>query len=160
MESNKNPVNAIFDLIRFLSVGILGIFLGSMLTEGLILLPFWQSISASAFYDWCAANGQRMGNFYNPLNIAVTALPVGAAVVSLWQGYRGRWSAVLAAVCLLVIAGMYYVYFKGVNEGFIAGSFSPDELPAVLVRWGVWHCWRTVLSVVALAAGLLSIYRR
>jgi uncharacterized membrane protein YbaN (DUF454 family) len=160
MEANKGPLNAVFDLIIFLSVGILGVFLGSMLTEGYILLPFWQSISAAAFYDWCATNGERMGNFYNPLNFAVTVLPVAAAIVSLWQGRRGRWFAVLAAACLLVILAMYYAYFKSVNEGFIARSYSPDELAAVLVRWGVWHCWRTVLSVVALAAGLASLYRR
>lgn len=157
---NKGLLNILTDVIMFLSVGILGVFLGSMLTEGFILVPFWQSISAPAFYDWCAANGERMGKFYNPLNLAVTLLPVAAAVVSLWQRRRGRWFAVVAAVCLLVVLGMYYAYFKSVNEGFIARSFSPDELSAVLVKWGALHCWRTVLSAIALFAGLASIYKR
>lgn len=160
MKTGKQNLNGISDVGMYLSVGVLGVFLGSMLTEGCILLPFWQSISSGAFYDWCAANGERMANFYNPLNITVTVLPVAAAILALWQGRRGRWFAVIAAVCLLVIAAMYYIYFQGVNEGFIARSFSPDELPAVLIRWGVWHFWRTVLSTVAVAAGLLSIYKR
>lgn len=160
MEANKSPLNAIFDLIRYLSVAVLGIFTGAMLTEGFILVPFWQSISAAAFYEWCAANGQRLGSFYTPLNYAAALLPVAAAIVSLWQGYRGRWFACLAALFMLVITAMFYIYFRDVNLKFIAGSLTPPELAAELIRWATWHCWRTILSCGALAAGLLSLYRR
>jgi hypothetical protein len=71
------------ELLALVAVASLGIFFGAMLTEGLVLLPYWRSITAEAFYSWYGANDKRLLGFFGPLTwlAALTALAAADLVV-------------------------------------------------------------------------------
>ena len=48
------------DGIRQLSAAALGIFCGSQLTEGLVLVPYWRALPPEQFLQWYAANDKRL----------------------------------------------------------------------------------------------------
>ena len=73
------------ELLAYLAVASLGIFVGAMLTEGLVLLPYWRSLPADAFYSWYGANDKRLLGFFGPLTW-LAALPALAAAMGLGRG--------------------------------------------------------------------------
>jgi hypothetical protein len=152
-------MNIIFEIARWLSLATLGVFAGAMLTEGLVLVPYWRSLKPREFFAWYAANGQRLLGFFGPLTSVTALLAVASALLSLWEGHRGRWLAMLAGALLVAVVSTFYLYFQKANASFTAASLSVDEVGAELTRWAKWHSWRTGLSFVALAAAILSLSR-
>jgi hypothetical protein len=150
---------AVFDLLRHLSVAALGIFAGAMLTEGGVLVPFWRALGPEEFLRWYAANGGRLLAFFSPVTSVSAVLGVLAALGSFWEGHPGRWYALAAALLVLLAVASFFVYFEQANASFAAGTIAVDAVPAELARWSTWHGARTVLSLLALVAALLSIRR-
>lgn len=147
------------DALRWLSMASLGVFLGAMLTEGCVLVPYWRSLAPTDFFAWYALNDRRLMGFFGPLTSITALLALAAALVSTWQGHPGRWPALVAAALAVVVVSTFFVYFQRANESFAAASISAAELPAALTRWATWHWTRTALSAVAFAAALLSVCR-
>lgn len=147
------------ELLALLAVASLGIFFGAMLTEGLVLVPYWRSLRAEAFYSWYGANDKRLLGFFGPLTwlAALSALPVAA--ISLWTIHPGRWYAVAAAACTLVVISMFFVYFERANATFSLGSMPANELRLELDRWAAWHWLRSGLSLAALTAAVLAAWQ-
>ena len=145
--------------LRWLSMACLGIFLGAQLTEGVVLVPYWQSLAPADFFAWYGANDQRLLDFFGPLTTMVVLLTFAAAVVSVWQADQGRWPAVAAAIGTLFILAMFFAYFQSANASFTAGSITPDALPAELARWATWHWVRTGLAALAFIAAVMSVRR-
>ena len=67
MQTVLNTMTFVGELLRVVSAGTLGIFAGAMLTEGLVLVPYWRSIKTEAFYAWYGENHQRLVGFFAPL---------------------------------------------------------------------------------------------
>ncbi len=160
MEESKQTISLIFDVVRFLSVASMGIFAGSMLTEGYVLVPYWRSVSAADFFAWYAANGQRLQGFFGPLTSITAALAISAALVSLSEKHPNRWFAVLAAVISVAIISTFFLYFKNANASFATANLSVEELKKELTRWSIWHWSRTGLSLTALALSMISLWKR
>ena len=55
-------------LLRVLAVASLGLFVGAMVTEGFVLVPYWRSLPADEFLAWYAANDRRLVAFFGPLD--------------------------------------------------------------------------------------------
>ena len=146
------------ELFALLAVASLGIFFGAMLTEGLVLVPYWRSLPAEAFYSWYAANDKRLLGFFGPLTWLAALSAVAAAVTSLWTAHPGRWYAVLTAACLLVVVSMFFVYFERANTAFSGGGMPANQLRAELDRWAAWHWVRSGLSLVALTTAILAAW--
>jgi hypothetical protein len=96
----------------------LGIFFGAMLTEGLVLVPYWRSLPAEAFYSWYSVNDKRLLGFFGPLPWLAALSALAAAGISLWTAHPGRWYAVAAAACALIVVSMFFVYFERANTSF------------------------------------------
>ena len=82
------------ELLALVAVASLGIFFGAMLTEGLVLVPYWRSIPAEAFYSWYGANDKRLLGFFGPLTWLAALSALAAAGTSLWittPGAGMRW---------------------------------------------------------------------
>jgi hypothetical protein len=152
----------VLPVLQALTVGTLGVYAGAMLTEGFVLVPYWRSLAAEAFFAWYAANDARLFGYFGPLTIAMAALALVTAVVATLERSPGRWLAVLVAALALAAIAMFPVYFQETNASFAAGTVAPADLPRELARWDRWHRARTVLSVVALVLALLgqSVSRR
>jgi hypothetical protein len=159
MEESRSALSFVFDVVRFLSAASLGLFAGAMLTEGGVLVPYWRSLEATEFFAWYGRNGHRLHGFFSPLTIVSALLAIAAASVSFWEGYSGRWLALLAAVISLSVVSMFFLYFQGANASFTAASLDTNKVPAELARWSMWNWWRTGLSFVAFAVAMLSLCR-
>jgi hypothetical protein len=141
-------------LLERLAVAALGVYAGANLTEGLVLVTWWRTLSPAAFFAWYAANDRRLLGFFGPLTTAVLATVVAAALASAIAGDPGRWLAALAAASTFTAAATFPVYFRDANAGFAAGTV--EDLAAELRRWAVWHWARTALGLAALVAALLA----
>ena len=153
-----NMINMILEVGQHLSVATSGLFAGAMLTEGLVLVPYWRSLKPAEFFAWYAANGQRLLGFFGPLTSVTALLAIAAALLSLWQGHPGRWLALLAAVLLAVVVSTFYLYFQKANASFTAASISDVKLGAELTRWATWHWCRVGLSFAALVAATMTLW--
>ena len=151
-------MHVVAEVLQLLSAACLGLFAGAMLTEGLVLVPYWRSLAPHEFFAWYAANDRRLVGFFGPLTTATALLAVAAALASLWDGHPGRGPAVLAAALAVSVVATFFVYFRRANETFAAAAVRPDALPAELARWAAWHHARTGVSVVALAAALVAVW--
>lgn len=147
------------DVLRFLSVAALGLFVGAMLTEGFVLVPYWRSLPPAEFLAWYGANDRRLLGFFGPLTSVTALLAVAGALASLREGRPGRWPAVVAAVIYAVVVSTFFLYFQQVNASFAAATIRPEDVPAELSRWATWHRLRTGFSLAAFAAALLSLWR-
>lgn len=146
-----------FALIRLLSVALLGIFAGAMITEGGLLVPYWRSLAPAAFLDWYRENDRRLLAFFSPLTSATAVLALLAALAALWDGHDGRWLAALAAASALLVVATFFLYFERANSSFATGSIGVAGVADELRRWASWHWWRMALSLIAFGAGLLSL---
>jgi hypothetical protein len=153
-------VKAVAGLLLLLSAGALGVYAGAMLTEGFVLVPHWQSLPPADFYAWYAANDARLVGFFGAVTEMAALLALGAALAAFITRHPGRWSALVAALSILVCVAMFFVYFADANARFSAASIPADALPAELERWASWHRTRMALTVVALLAALIPLRRR
>ena len=150
-------MNLLAHLLRVLAVASLGLYVGAMVTEGFVLVPYWRSLPPGEFLAWYAANDRRLVDFFGPLTIVAALLPAAAAAVSVRERHPRRSPAVVAAVLIAVVVSMFFLYFQQANASFAAATIRADGVPAELARWAWWHWVRTAVSVAALAAACLSV---
>jgi len=62
-------------LLYFLTA-IFSIFIGCQITEGVLLVPFWQSLSSADFYSYYKEFGPSIGLFYTVLTIIAAIIPI------------------------------------------------------------------------------------
>ena len=142
------------DLLLLISAGSLGLFAGAMVTEGIVLVPYWRSLPPAAFFAWYAANDRRLLRFFGQLTSATALLVVVAAVVALWTGHPAAAHAALSAALMIAVVASFFLYFKRANQSFATASIDPAAVATELARWAAWHWLRTLLSFLAVASAL------
>ncbi len=135
------------DILTTLTTAVIGLYAGSLLTEAMILVPFWRGMSADDFFEGHGQMGPSLFRYFAPLTVLAVILSIVTAVVS---GGRHIW---VAGLCLTALA-IFFIYFKKANQSFADHSLSHDALPAELARWQTWHWIRTIIIIAAL---LLSV---
>ena len=151
-------MDSVAHVLLLLSLAGVGVFVGAMVTEGAVLVPYWRTLSAPAFFAWYAANDKRLMGFFAPVTTAALAGAMVAALAAFVAGHPGRWPALVAALLLLGAAAMFPLYFQGVNARFSAAAIAADELPAALAAWAAWHRVRMAISGAALAAAVGAVW--
>ena len=66
--------------LLFFSVALFSIFVGSQITEGFLLVPYWQSLSSIEFYTYYNKFGYIIGRFYTVLTIIAAIIPIVVTV--------------------------------------------------------------------------------
>ena len=149
----------IVEILLILTSGILGIFLGSQLTEAILLVPFWKTMTAPDFFTHHKTFGPKIHRFYAPLTIAATLLPL--ATVGYHLELQGEYIFLFGTlgVSTLAFFSTYFLFFKKANAEFANRSFPDQELPGKLTRWGNWHWGRICFEAIAFACtvGLLIL---
>jgi len=131
------------EILITLTTAIIGLYAGSLLTEGMILVPYWRRMSAEEFFSGHSGMGPSLYRYFAPLTVLAVMLSVVTAVLA---GGRHIWAA---GLCLTALA-IFFLYFKKANASFADHSLSHEDLPAELKRWSAWHWTRTVILIVAL----------
>jgi len=144
------------DGIRQLSAAALGIFFGSQLTEGVVLVPYWRALPPQQFLQWYAANDRRLLGYFGPLTTVTALLAIAAALVTWWEGGAARMAALVPAIVMITIVAGFVVYFDAANKRFAAATIAPAAVPGELARWSALHWTRTVLAGIAFAAALTA----
>ncbi len=153
-------VEVVYGLLQVVSTGVLGLLIGALLAEGAMFIPYWRTLPAAQFFSLHKEYGPRLYRFYAPLTIAATFLTVTAAGLCFVTTQPGQWATVAAAVLVLSMVGVYFLYFKEANAKFAAGGINSDELKAELARWAMWHWLRVGLGIIAFAVALWGLKAR
>jgi len=130
------------DGLHVLATLVLGLFAGSLLMEGALLVPYWRTLSSSEFFGRHGEFGPRLYRYFFPLtNAAVWLACLSAGFSGLANGYRNA----AAVLCLCAVA-TFFLFFKQANAAFAARALSDAELPRALTRWAAWHWARTAAA--------------
>lgn len=150
-------MNLFAELMSLLCAAGLGLFVGALLTEAVVLVPMWRTLKPQEFFALHAAHAHRLYAFFAPLTVSAAILAVVAASASVIAQGPQRTAAVVAAVLTLVVLSTYGLYFRRANASFAEASIPHEALPKELARWASWHWFRTVVGLVAFASALLAL---
>ena len=146
------------EVIQGSALFCLGLYAGSLLTEGAVLVPIWRRLPGEEFFRMHADIGPRLFQYFAPITIAGVAAPVIYAGVTLAAGRQSP-ALVLAAAGLCIAALLTYpLYFRSANQRFADRSISKEALGSELARWALVHWARTILVVTAF--GCLAFIHR
>jgi hypothetical protein len=143
--------------LTVLTTLVLGLFAGSLLTEALLLVPYFRSLSFAEFNRLHGEFGPRLYRYYAPLTISATLVPLASAAATLLDSTRLNLFAWLAAVLILMILATYVFYFRAANLAFAERRFDEPALAKELTRWASVHTFRTALSLCAFIASVLAV---
>ncbi len=141
----------------FITVLVLGLTAGAMLTEAVIIVPFWLSLSPTEFFDWYAKNQAALVHYYSPLEIWSMILTVVTSFLLLITKQDGKLSMVASAVLSILVIATFFIFFKDANASFNTRSIANDKLTLAITIWGNWQWLRVGLGIAAFIFGLLSI---
>lgn len=144
----------------YLLVAMFGIFLGSQITEAVLLVPYWQSLSTADFYIYYQEFGPAIGRFYTFLTIIAALIPVGLSMYLFRTKTPGIGFAVTSSVFAVLFVACFYIYFKSTNEMFYQSALSSIELKNELIIWSNWHWGRIVLEGLSLLFLVLAVTRK
>ena len=147
----------LIEVLQLLSCLLLGLLVGSLLTEAVILVPYWRTMDAAEFLRLHSTMGPKLYTYFAPLTIAATIAPVVAAIIPYALGATTHWLSLVPAALVLAMLAIYFHYFQGANDSFKTGSVGADGLSAELEKWAQWHWLRVALGLLAFFTSLLVI---
>lgn len=148
--------------LLFFLVIIFSIFIGSQITEGVLLVPYWQSLSSIDFYSYYNEFGPSIGQFYTVLTIIAALIPIATAIYCKSINSNALKFALVSSFFALLFVSSFYIYFKETNELFYQSALNDIELKNELVTWSYWHWGRVFiecLSLVFLSLSLMKIQK-
>ena len=140
----------------FFSVSIFSIFIGSQITEGALLVPYWQSLSSIEFYSYYNEFGPFIGQFYTVLTIIAALIPIVISVYCKSINSNALKFALVSSFFAILFVSSFYIYFKGTNELFYQAALNDIELKKELIIWSYWHWGRVVIECLSLLFLMLT----
>ena len=145
--------------LLYSSIAIFSIFIGSQITEGVLLVPYWKSLSSEDFYSYYNEFGPSIGRFYTILTIIAALIPVAISVHCKLIHSNAVKLALSSSFFAILFIACFYIYFKGANESFYQAALSDSELKRELVIWNYWHWGRVILEVTSLIFLVLAVIK-
>lgn len=146
------------EILIVLSIGVLGIFLGAQITEGVLLVPYWKTLSPAAFFELHQTFGRKIHQFYAPLTILATFLPLTTVVFGLVTNVQGQLPLILMGIATAIFFSTYFLYFKQANGRFAEASIPHEKLSVELTKWGNWHWGRIVFESIAFVCSIVTLF--
>lgn len=115
-------------LLTFFSCLSVGLLVGALLFEAVVLAPYWQSLSPKRFGELHAVIGPRLYRFFAPITAAATSISATTAIVALLTSNNAKLATSGTALCLLVMVWLYVVYFAKANARLAAAADHPETL--------------------------------
>ena len=145
--------------LRYLCISIFSIFIGSQITEGVLLVPYWKSLTPNEFYSYYNQFGPSIGQFYTILTIVAALIPISVSIYCKRIKSNALNLALISSFFAILFIACFYVYFKGTNELFYQASLSDLELKKELITWNYWHWGRIVLEFISLLFLILTLIK-
>ncbi len=115
-------------VLSFTLVALYALFLGSQITEGCLLVPYWQSLSANEFYSFYEDLGPAINQFYTVLTIMAVLITLGVSVYCLFRKRKAFKYALTSTVFSALVILLFYIYFKGVNQSYFQEALKPSYM--------------------------------
>ncbi len=147
------------EIFYAISAGILGIFAGTQIAEAFLFVPYWKGLEPKAFFLLHKTYGPKIYQFFAPLTITATIIPIATAIYSWYTNSPGMIFSGLMGVFTLLFFCTYFLYFKKANKSFADVSLTDAELPIELEKWEKWHWARIYLEMAALICSLIAIIK-
>ena len=147
----------LFEILIALSTGILGIFLGAQIAEGVLFVPYWKSLSPKNFFELHQTYGKKIHQFFAPLTILATLIPLLTVAYGIFTNTQNQLPLILMGICTALFFSTYFLFFKKANQQFAEASISPEHLPAELNKWGCWHWGRIVFEFIAFICSIIAL---
>jgi branched-subunit amino acid ABC-type transport system permease component len=144
-------------ILNILAIIIFSIFIGSQITEGFLLVPYWKSLSSTDFYKYYAEFGPSINRFFSILTIISVLIPISYCIYYYLRKSPALKYAIASSFFALLIIALFLIYFKDVNQQFYNLSFTNDQLSAVLNTWGILHWLRVLIEFLSLGFLLIAI---
>ena len=144
----------LFEILIALSTLVLGIFLGAQIAEAVLLVPYWKALAPKDFFELHQTYGKKIHQFYAPLTIAATIVPLLTVTYGCLMNIPGQLYLILMGVSTMVFFSTYFLYFKKANQQFAEASVSFKLLPRELIRWGNWHWGRIFFELIAFVCSI------
>lgn len=144
------------ELLNMLATTALGLFAGSLLTEALLLVPFFRSLNFADFNRLHEEFGPRLYRYYAPLTTIAVVLPLAAATATTLGHAGNSFLSWVTAGLGLVILSTYVLYFRRANLAFAEKRLDAAALTKELTRWAAVHNFRTTLAIAAFVASMLA----
>lgn len=144
-------------LLKFSLVVIFSIFIGSQITEGLLFVPYWQSLTPSEFHDYYKEFGPSIGKFYTILTIIAAVIPILLTVYCKLIKSKAIRYALASSLFSILFISSFYLYFKGANEQFYQSILTEVDLKNELLMWQTWHWGRIILEIISLVFLVLAL---
>ena len=146
--------------LKYYLIAIFSVFLGSQITEGFLLIPYWQSLSAADFYTYYQDFGPEIGLFYTVLTITAALIPIAVTIYKIVTKSSQISFSLLSSLFAILFVACFYIYFKGTNELFYQSAFDEDQLRNELITWARWHWGRVFLEFLSLVFLILAVSKR
>jgi len=143
--------------LLFFSLAIFSIFIGSQITEGALLVPYWQSLPSNEFYAYYNKFGPSIAKFYTVLTIIAALIPIGISIYCKSINSNALKFALVSSCLAILFVSSFYLYFKEANELFYQSAFNDIELKKELVTWSYWHWGRVLVECVSLLFLILAL---
>ncbi len=143
--------------LNYFLIAVFSIFLGSQITEGMLLVPYWQSLSPIDFYTYYQDFGPAINRFYTVLTILALIIPIGLSAYFSRTKSSGLTFSLISALFAILFVSFFYIYFKETNELFYQSAFDGDDLRNELITWSKWHWGRVVLESLSLLFLILAV---
>ena len=101
----------IIEILQLISSLALGLLVGSLLTEAMILVPYWRTMEPKDFLNLHSTLGPRLHTYFAPLTILATMLPVFSGVMPVILGATSHWLSLVPGIITLVMLAIYFGYF-------------------------------------------------
>jgi len=149
----------ISEILLILSTGCLGIFLGTQIAEGCLIVPYWKKLSSEQFFDFYSAYGHKLHKFYAALTIIATLSTLCTVAFFLFKGSEELLLLLMMCSSTFIFFSTYFMFFKKANKRFVEKSIPDKDLPSELRRWGKWHWVRVAFEFMAFVLSLLLLLK-
>lgn len=144
-------------ILCFFLIAIFSIFLGSQITEGYLLVPYWKTLSRTEFYEYYTKFGPTIGNFFTFLTIIAALIPLSISIYCITNKSRALKYSIVSTFFAFLFIALFYVYFKDTNQQFYEADFNSNQLKSVLKTWGHWHWLRVLFEFLSLTFLILAL---
>lgn len=155
----SSSVSSMKDQLNFYLIALFAIFLGSQITEAVLLVPYWQSLSASEFYSYYQDFGLVINRFYTVLTIVALIIPIALSAYYYRSKSSGLSHGLASAFFAILFVACFYIYFKGTNALFFQSALSEADLKTELITWASWHWGRVALESLSLVFLISAVAR-
>lgn len=143
-------------IIVFMFFAVFCIFIGSQIAEGVILVPYWKSMSADAFYTFYSEFGGRIGMFYTILTISAALVSIIISIYCFRTKSVAFKYALITSLTMMLVIAIFYYYFIGANSLFYEALLSLSQLKNELKIWEIWHWARVGIEFIGLYFFILT----